>query len=271
MTIKTEDILKISESDLRKYKLHPACRSKDGVPLDDYLQDWNKWVGWNEWRGNKNEFNREYIFSLIDFHHEPDKWLFGGIFKVIERKEKYKIELVELHKELIGRLVIHFHRYKGMRRRAYLLENYYKDFVVSEILKEPFKGKNFPGFENINISFPELENIFKYSKNDWKGALENVKGVYVIVDKSNGKKYVGSAYGDSGIWSRWGEYVGSGHGGNDELIKLISKNGMEYARQNFIISLLEYRLPSTDDGVIRNRESHWKKVLQTNEHGYNKN
>jgi hypothetical protein len=30
--------------------------------------------------------------------------------------------------------------------------------------------------------------------------LENVKGVYLIVDKSNGKMYVGSAYGDTGIW-----------------------------------------------------------------------
>jgi hypothetical protein len=60
-----------------------------------------------------------------------------------------------------------------------------------------------------------------------------VKGVYLIVDKKNGKMYVGSAYGDLGIWSRWSCYIGTGHGWNDELTKLIKDNGIQYARDNF--------------------------------------
>jgi hypothetical protein len=102
--------------------------------------------------------------------------------------------------------------------------------------------------------------------------LENVKGVYLISDKSSGKKYVGSAYGDFGIWSRWAVYVGTGHGFNDELTKLISENDTDYARQNFRFSLLEYRSMRIDDNVIINRESFWKEVLLTRgQFGYNKN
>lgn len=107
---------------------------------------------------------------------------------------------------------------------------------------------------------------------DWKAALESVKGVYLIVDKSNGKKYVGSAYGTWGIWARWQCYVQTGHGWNDELTKLIAEEGLDYARRNFRISLLEYRPARTDDNVIIARESFWKEaVLSRVPLGYNKN
>ena len=114
--------------------------------------------------------------------------------------------------------------------------------------------------------------IVRNGKQDWKAALENVKGVYLITDKSNGKRYVGSAYGGSGIWSRWACYVGTGHGWNDELTKLIKQEGIEYARKHFQISLLEYRAMKTDDNTIIERECYWKDVLLSRgQFGYNKN
>lgn len=273
MKIKLNSILSIREEELNKYKLHLACWNGHVHPLDEYLADWNKWLGWNQWRGKKNDFSRDYIFSLIQFYHEPNKWLFGGIFTLIGRhKDRYEIELQEKHNDLIGRLIIDFYRYPGMRGRAYYLEKYYNDFIVSEILKKPYDGVLFPGYENINIDFKDLEMVYKYQKNDWKTALENVKGVYVIFDKSNGKKYVGSAYGDSGIWSRWAVYIGTGHGWNDELTKVIKEKGIEYARKNFRFSLLEYRTMKTDDNIVISRESFWKEVvLSRGEYGYNIN
>lgn len=94
----------------------------------------------------------------------------------------------------------------------------------------------------------------------------------MIVDKSNGKKYVGSAYGDNGIWSRWSTYILTGHGYNDELVDLITKNGLDYARKNFHFAILELRSMKTDDDTIINRESFWKEVLLTRGNfGYNKN
>lgn len=277
--ISVKSFLNINNTELNEFKLHLASKSNSEHPLNVYLSNWENWIGWNQFRDGKNDFNRKYIFSLIQFYHEPNKWLFGGIFKIIQRHDNwketeigYKVELQDLHKELIGRLIIDFTRYKGMRGRAFKLERYYSDFKISQILKKPYDGINFPGYENINLDFSELQSIFKYQKSDWKVALESVKGVYVIFDKSNGKKYVGSAYGEFGIWSRWSVYAGTGHGFNNELTKIITTNGIEYARKNFRFCLLEYRTARTDDSIIIGRESYWKEaLLSRTEFGYNIN
>ena len=146
------------------------------------------------------------------------------------------------------------------------------EFSVSEITQKPYAGEDFPGYDNVRIDFSALELLVKNQRMDWRVALENVKGVYLIADKNNGKKYVGSAYGDSGIWSRWSAYTTTGHGGNDELVSLISKNGIEYARKNFQFAILELRSMKTDDNTIIDREKFWKDVLLTRgDFGYNKN
>lgn len=147
MKITAAHIFNLFENDLKGYQLNLAYWNGYEQPLDLYLQDWNKWVGWNQWRGNKNDFDRQYVFCLIKIPHESNKWLFGGIFRVVKRLEDwadteigYELELVDLHKELIGRLIIDFCRLQGTKGRAFLLEEYYKDFVISEILKKPFNG-----------------------------------------------------------------------------------------------------------------------------------
>jgi hypothetical protein len=74
------------------------------------------------------------------------------------------------------------------------------------------------------------------------------------------------------LWQRWGCYIDTGgHGGNDELTELIDKRGIEYARKNFRLSLLEHRPARTDDDVIIERETYWKKALLSREFGYNRN
>jgi hypothetical protein len=96
-----------------------------------------------------------------------------------------------------------------------------------------YSGESFPGFERINHDFGTLEAVFGAERPDWKAALQSMKGVYVISDRSNGKQYIGSAYGDAGIWSRWACWVGTGHGWNDELVKLVQTKGPKYARESF--------------------------------------
>jgi hypothetical protein len=275
--MKTTDILLTDIFKLNKwneYKLHLGCMNEDkDEPLDLFVKSMDEWVSWNRYRGKKNDFNRKYIFSVINYYHEPSKWLFGGIFEVKKRhSDGYEVELLSDYSNLIGRLVFSFSRPQGLRGRAFLFEKLYKEFTVSEIFKSKYSGENFCGYENIDHDFSALESIFKTQKLDWKGALENVKGVYMIIDKSNGRKYIGSAYGESGIWSRWACYIGTGHGWNDELTTLIKKEGFGYARKNFKLSLLEYRAMKTDDAVIINRESYWKEaLLSRGDFGYNKN
>lgn len=144
---------------------------------------------------------------------------------------------------------------------------------IAEILPRKYEGLPFPGFDDINLDFSELESIVLRQKLDWRTALENVKGVYVIFDRSNGKKYVGSAYGEYGVWSRWSVYAGTGHGFNNELTSLIKKKGIQYARKNFRFCLLEHRPSRTDDLIILEREKYWKEALLSShlEFGYNRN
>jgi hypothetical protein len=252
-----------------EYKIHFAVWNGTEQPLDVFARDRDDWKGWNSWRGGRDDFSRRYVFSLIRYYHQPDRWLFGGIFEVIERKSDcYVVALTDLYREYIGRLLVRYPG-PGARGRAFYLENHFEELMVAQILDKPFEGEAFGGYENVEHSFSQLEAIIKQSKTDWKAALENVKGVYLIVDRGTGKMYVGSAYGDSGIWSRWVCYIATGHGGNDQLTELIAAKGIDYARENFYFSILEFRSMRTDDEAIIEREQYWKRVLRTFEFGYN--
>ncbi len=273
MPIHLSSLLPIANPE--EYKVHLACWNGDTQPLDAFVRDRDEWNAWNTWRSEKDEFNRNYILSLIDFYPEPGVWLLGGIYKVLSRlpanqAHSYTVEEVPGHQDILGRLKVRFER--PGRIRSIKLENYYSQMNVSELLREPYTGERFPGYEGINHDFSALETIFLMHRPDWKAALENVKGVYLIADKNNGKKYVGSAYGESGVWARWSCYIGTGHGWNDELTQLIDREGLDYARRNFRISLLEYRPAKTDDRVIIERENYWKEaLLSRGPFGYNKN
>ncbi len=253
-----------------EYKIHFAVWNGEEQPLDVFVRSRDEWKGWNSWRGGRDDFSRKYIFSLIRYYHQADRWLFGGIFEVVERKSDcYVVALSDLYREYIGRLLVRYPG-PGARGRAFYLENHFGELKVAQILDTPFEGGAFGGYENVEHSFSQLEAIIKQDKSDWKAALENVKGVYLIVDRNTGKMYVGSAYGDSGIWSRWGCYIMTGHGGNDLLTELIAAKGLDYARQHFYFSILEFRSMRTDDQAIIEREQYWKRVLRSCEFGYNR-
>ncbi|MBT3392488.1 MAG: GIY-YIG nuclease family protein [Elusimicrobiaceae bacterium] len=270
--IKLSEVLSIKN--LKDYKIHLAVYNGHDEPLDVFAQDKNKWDHWNAWRGKRNCFNRKYIISFMRFYHEKDVWLFGGIYEVLGRDPKkahlYKIKLLNIGKSLIGRLKVEFSS-KTQNKRLNL-ENIYDNIVVHEVLKEKYSGRSFPGFENIDLQFTELENIIKTQKKDWKAALKSVKGIYLIADTKTGKKYVGSAYkNDGNLWDRWRCYIETGHGWNEGLKELIKQQNQNYAKENFKFTLLEYRSIKTDNKIIIDRENYWKKALLSRDFGYNRN
>ena len=262
-------------TDPKQYKLHLACWNGDAQPLDVFVRDKLEWEHWNRWRGTRDDFSRDYIFSLIDFYPEKDHWLFGGVFRILSRKSinhsaSYEVELLRDSEPLVGRLMLSMKR--PGRAKAVNFENHYTNLEVVELARTAYAGEAFPGYERIDIGFPMLETVYTVHRPDWKAALENTKGVYLITDTSNGKRYVGSAYGGTGLWSRWACYVQTAHGYNDELTKVISKSGKDHARAYFRFALLEHRPMKTDDNAIIEREQYWKSVLLTRgDYGYNRN
>jgi hypothetical protein len=267
MKIMLKEVLPIANLD--EYKVHFAKRSSTSQPLDVFTKDRREWQGWQEYRPVRNEFNRPLIFSLANFYYEPDTWLFGGVFKVLARnKKRYKVELTDIAAGFIGRMKLRSpYNSRAVRVK---MENHYDDFEVAEILAEPFSGRPFPGYEDIELTFEEIETIVRNSRPDWKAALGSVKGIYLITDTLTGKRYVGAAYGEGGIWSRWCNYVATGHGGNKEMRALTATPNLDYYRAHLRFALLEHRPFPTADGVILGRESFWKNLLLTRgEYGMN--
>jgi hypothetical protein len=260
MLIRLRDILPLQN--LKDYKIHFARWNKAHQPLDVFTRNRHEWQEWQEYRPKRDEFNRPFIFSLASFYHEPDMWLFGGVYKVVERRpDRYVVELSQVGELFIGRLKLHStYRERATRVK---MEGYFDDLHVAEILPEPFAGRAFPGYEEIDLSFDELGVLVKNERMDWRAALENVKGIYLITDIKTGKRYVGKASGEGGIWARWRSYSGTGHGGNVELQAIVKSGGQTYCRENFRFALLEYRSAATPDVQISKREAFWKQLLLT--------
>ncbi len=200
--------------------------------------------------------------------NDNDLWLLFHIGRTTKDLNKlnavgYEFETLLEHEKYFGRLIIKFkNKSQTMIRLATSVLN---DCEVHQILPDTFDNDIFPGYDKVDISWCELFRVV--TKESWKTALENQKGVYLISDKSNGKIYVGSAYGEDMILGRWKSYVKNGHGGNVELRKL----DFDYIKQNFKYSILDIYKSNVDDKIIISRESWWKDVLQTRTFGYNKN
>ena len=263
------------ELDPTQHKLHCAVWNGRDHPLDVFAESWEKWFQWNTYRPGTNAFNRPFIFSLIQIPDEPSHWLFGGAFRVLERgttphSYAYKIELQEdVLPGCIGRLKVRYHRPgRTIRLR---LENALDELEVAEILPSRYAGPPFPGHDSINHTLRELALVYAQERADWRGALEHMKGVYVIHDRTSGKPYIGSAYGDTGIWARWAEYVDSLHGGNIDLRALVDREGEAYVQDNLTFALLEFWSMRTPDDFVLEREGYWKEVLLSRDFGHNKN
>jgi hypothetical protein len=230
----------------------------DKYPIDVLARSWDEWVGWNSWRGARDDFNRRFIFSLALARDNPLHWLFGGVFEVLGRHptpHSFSYD-VELRSDLMGAFVKRLEVAFRMPGRAVRLnlEKHLDRIEVVSILPQPYAGEPFPGHDQINHTLGELEVVVSQQRPDWRGALQHMKGVYVIHDQVTGKPYVGSAYGDTGIWARLGEYVATLHGGNLALRELVECQGRDYARANLRFALLEFWSIRTSDEQGRTDE-----------------
>lgn len=256
-------------------KVHFAVWNQVKHPIDVLATKPEEWQGWNSWKSVKDDFNRDFIFSLAQDKDDPTRWLFGGIWEVLERRPEQHSHsyTVALREDLMGpfmrRLFIRHARSGRNIRRT--MESVLPTMTVSSILEEPFAGDPFPGHDRINHSLADLQAVVSQARADWRIALESMKGVYVIHDRETGRRYVGSAYGDTGIWQRWTTYATTLHGGNAGLKQLVEEKGEEYYRANMRFALLEYWSMRTDDHHVLDRESYWKDVLHARSLGHNKN
>ena len=244
-------------------------------PMELYLQEPDTVnTQWLFWRTKQRYFNVGQIaICLLKLSY--DTWLLTTIKRVTKELGvydgiNYEGEELEEYRQYYGRVIIKYH--KTAQTQGMFYSTVQKDLEVLQLLPAAFDGEEFPGYDNVRLSYLQLAAIIQRRKQSWVAALENQKAVYLITDTSNGKLYVGSATSDKGmLLARWSSYVENGHGGNKELIALVREKGLEYVQQYFQYSILENYNARIDDHVVLKRESWWKETLQSRKFGYNDN
>jgi len=267
------DLLALMDANVtpEKSKVHLATWNGEENPLDVYLA--GQFAEWQRWQTKRN-FEKPFVVALIGLP-APNKWLFCGVYSAAgaewrEKETSYYYQLSELAScsQMNGRLIAHFER---AGRQSYLKADRWQDqILLSEVLAERLRIAEFPGYRAIDLSKEELDVITSQSVESWRAALSSVAGVYLISDTNTGKLYVGSASGEGGIWQRWLAYSATGHGGNVELKQLMKGDGLARSL-HFRFSVLEIADPHESRESIIHRESHWKSVLLSREHGLNAN
>lgn len=244
-------------------------------PLDLYKTNPDEVnVTWFLWHDDRRYFNvGQTAICLLKLR--GDQWLLTTIKKITRLLDVtdgvgYDADEVKEYEQYFGRLVVEYHNPCRTMGRKY--ENVMDELEVVQILNEQYTGNEFPGYENVRLSYPLLKNIVDRQLPGWVDALRNQKAVYLITDTKTGKMYVGSATSQTGmLLQRWSSYAADGHGGNVELRELVKQQGLDYVKDNFQYSILENYNARMDDGYILKRESWWKETLCTRTHGYNKN
>ncbi|SDA15312.1 hypothetical protein SAMN02910447_00905 [Ruminococcus sp. YE71] len=176
----------------------------------------------------------------------------------------FDLTQLDLLKEYEGKLTIdwgkstHMWHHKGTTEKP----------IISIM---PDEKKVFMGYEEVLLSYDQLKEIVdnKEIYEAWHVALKSVNAIYLIVDTETGKQYIGSAYGEDGLFGRWCCYVNSHHGHNKKMKELICDYPERY--HAFQFSILQI-LPKTliPEDVIK-IESKWKSRLLSTKFGMNDN
>ena len=250
-----------------------------------FKEDETEWEQINAWKTkhpNNNLNHADYLLAFAQYYpYGPEYFIFGGLYKIKKIEPEvfdevgYELTLMDDYKEYRKRLIVKLKKPIGRDLYNRLYKNI-QDTLEPEVYEIAPNTKlgHFPGYQNVTLSHPQMQQIISRNEPSWKQALMNVKGVYVITDLSNGKLYIGSASGNTdGIWQRWSDYANIENltGGNKLLNEIKLDKGKDYIVNNFQYSILEIFDTKTKANTIINRENYWKNVFCTRKYGMNYN
>lgn len=138
--------------------------------------------------------------------------------------------------------------------RAWWRFAFRNEFPVIAIHEENTLASSMPDWQEIILHWQQLAVL----PSSWRAALRQWRGIYYIRDESDGKGYVGSAYGSANILGRWENYAKTGHGGNRLLRQRVKGVG-----NNFTFSILERVSPDMPADQVIRLEATWKDRLHT--------
>ena len=229
----------------------------------------------------------KYLASFI--RHSPGTALFVGLYEVAEIKAvpiqvalarpahrelmslgmtgykatdgretvlTFTMPLLDWHSDWRGRLIV---RWPGLERSWYRWADR-NEFGVEAIAEESLLTPAMPPWDEISLAWNELAVL----PASWRAALSQWRGIYLTLDQSDGRQYVGSAYGVENILQRWLNYARTGHGGN-KLLRALDPANLRF-------SILHRVSPDLPDADVIRIEATWKERLRTRApYGLNEN
>lgn len=222
--------------------------------------------------------NAQYLASFI--RHKPGTALFVGFYEITSKRRISMEDYAERldHKELLrlgmtgirhgdaddslleftlartpwhhewrGRMIV---RWPGLERSWYRW-GHRNEFGIEAIAPESLLIPPIGPWDTLAVEWRELALL----PSSWAAQMSQWRGIYLILDQSDGKQYVGSAYGVENILQRWRNYGQTGHGGNVLL--------RQRDPANFRFSILQRVSPDLPDSDVIRIEGTWKDRLRT--------
>lgn len=282
MDLLLNDILRLSDDEIANSKIELGMTS--GAKGKPKIEEWLfenadiKMCGksicsfWARKGKNRNYYPGQLAFSFIRIC--DDEWLFISAAKILGVPEigYAEYEPLEKYKPFFGRMIVRYKKENTFSNYVFRMQTYMREITVKEILPCPYSGKQFEGYDKVNLTHEELRKILEGKiMPTYREALAKISGIYCLTDRSTGKLYIGSAYGEGGLARRWGDYLDSKHGNNKKLRTVFDKNGRDYFVKNFTFTIIEFFGKSYDPCKIIEREQFWKRCFDTINNGYNDN
>jgi hypothetical protein len=168
----------------------------------------------------------------------------------------FNLVLMDFYSSWKGKLIVGW----PPPERSWWRRAHRNEFPILAVLEDSAFAAAMPDWDSIDLTWEELRIL----PTRWKAVLSQWRGIYYIFDSSDGKGYVGSAYGENNLLGRWLNYAASGHGG-DRLLRRRDP-------QNFRFTILQRVSPDMDAGEVIRLESSWKQRLHSRKpHGLNDN
>lgn len=232
-----------------------------------YRTDKEAFLNYQKSQGKDVFKNVEYIVSFVG--EESDLSRFIGVYKIIGSEKisenRFEYEMVEIndYEDLKERVIIKW-------TNPISWHQYIQNLMEVIEIKPGLHYKQFIDYFDFILNFDELKEIVNNQYSDWKKTLSITKGIYLISDINTGKLYVGSAYGENGIWGRWTDYVKSNGHGNNKTLKELIETENDYAK-NFTFSILMLLPKTITPNEAIKKETLYKNKLGTNSFGLNNN
>lgn len=266
--IRHSDVVKANSCIYKEYS---------GTVYKLYRTDYKLFLKWQSEQSNAIMKNVDYLIVFLGEEHCECRFVgvfrnYGPLYSTGKGMSVYNLREIEGFEVLKDVVVIEW----GKATRSWM-QNWSTSKEVKRI--EQVNDRDgiplFTRYEDVVLSLPQLRKVVE--DKEWRSKLECLNCVYLILDKANGKQYVGVTYKNvkpgskNGILSRWAEYAQTGHGNNKLLVEKITKEGLNYAEQNFQWTILETLPLNVTPKVAIDRESLYKEKFGTREHGYNEN